>query len=196
VRGGGAGSRWWGAAALSLVAALVVGRALLFDLRVLDSDTMAPGLQAGDLLLVGRRARIDVGDVVVLRIGSDPERYVKRVVALAGSQVELSAGRVFVDGQALDVEDRAAVPFTWRCGAQTAPGRVEVAGARRWQVVASRDDRSVETVPTGSAWVLGDQRARSRDSRTWGPVPLDEIDGEVLAVLWHSRRCGPAGGGA
>ena len=166
MRGGGAGSRWWGAAALSLVAALVVGRALLFDLRVLDSDTMAPGLQAGDLLLVGRRARIDVGDVVVLRIGSDPERYVKRVVALAGSQVELSAGRV------------------------------EVAGARRWQVVASRDDRSVETVPTGSAWVLGDQRARSRDSRTWGPVPLDEIDGEVLAVLWHSRRCGPAGGGA
>ena len=38
-------------------------------------------------------------------------------------------------------------------------------------------------VPSGHVFVLGDNAAVSRDSRAWGPVPIQSIGGLVLTVL-------------
>ena len=40
------------------------------------------------------------------------------------------------------------------------------------------------TVPQGQAWLLGDNRAASLDSRNYGPVPMALIQGRVAAVVW------------
>jgi signal peptidase I len=40
------------------------------------------------------------------------------------------------------------------------------------------------TVPAGSVFVLGDDRANSVDSRTFGPVPLSELVGFVALRVW------------
>jgi signal peptidase I len=40
------------------------------------------------------------------------------------------------------------------------------------------------TVPPGSIFVLGDNRANSVDSRTLGPVRLDALIGQVMLRLW------------
>ena len=40
------------------------------------------------------------------------------------------------------------------------------------------------TVPQGQAWLLGDNRPASLDSRTYGPVPVALIQGRVAAVVW------------
>lgn len=40
-------------------------------------------------------------------------------------------------------------------------------------------------------WVLGDERARSADSRSFGPVPASGIRGKVVLRYWPLSRAGP-----
>jgi signal peptidase I len=39
-------------------------------------------------------------------------------------------------------------------------------------------------VPEGRVFVLGDNRARSIDSREFGPVAVEEVEGRVVLRLW------------
>jgi signal peptidase I len=41
-------------------------------------------------------------------------------------------------------------------------------------------------VPKGHAFVLGDNRVKGQDSRTWGFLPLDRVKGKAT-VVWFSR---------
>ena len=46
-------------------------------------------------------------------------------------------------------------------------------------------------VPEGHCWILGDNLTESRDSRTYGPIPLGLINGKVVAKynsLFHFER--------
>ena len=42
------------------------------------------------------------------------------------------------------------------------------------------DNGSDYTVPAGNVYVLGDNRDQSEDSRAWGPVPLDRVEGKAV----------------
>ncbi len=66
-----------------------------------------------------------------------------------------------------------------------AVGRIEPspAGAK----VGACAPRSHYVVPDGHAFVLGDNRENSADSRFWGPVPLDHLKGKVINIWWSSR---------
>ena len=44
------------------------------------------------------------------------------------------------------------------------------------------------TVPPGSYFMMGDNRAQSCDSRTWGAVPRDKLIGIVFFVYWPPDR--------
>lgn len=46
---------------------------------------------------------------------------------------------------------------------------------------------STVRVPQGSCWIEGDERYHSRDSNTFGPVPLGLVDSRVDWVLWPPR---------
>ena len=43
-------------------------------------------------------------------------------------------------------------------------------------------------VPAGAVLVLGDNRANSLDSRAFGPIRADELQGRVVAVVWPPTR--------
>lgn len=49
--------------------------------------------------------------------------------------------------------------------------------------------RSVR-IPAGHCWVEGDERYHSRDSNSYGPVPLGLLDSRVDFVFWPPRYVG------
>ena len=105
------------------------------------------------------------GDVIVLRDPSgSPELLIKRVVGLPGERVTLANNKVFIDGDLLDE------PYL---------NQPTQGGARSW------------VVPPLHVFVMGDNRSASRDSRIFGPVPLEELVGKALFRYWPIVGVGP-----
>lgn len=134
--------------------ALAVNRSL----RRVEGGSMLPTLAPGDRLLVRPVGPLPPrrGDVVVVRDPRRPRRAtVKRVVGLPGDRMELRSGRLSIDG---------------------------VTHIEPYAHARSGDDSCA--VPPAHLYVLGDNRAGSTDSRTYGPVPM----GHVMAVVLGSVR--------
>jgi len=91
-------------------------------------------------------------------------KFVKRVIGLPGDTVRERNGVVSVNGR------RLSEPYV---------------------AVGHRDRESgAWHVPAGSYFLLGDNRAESCDSRTFGPVPKRDIVGRVFLVYWPPSRLG------
>ena len=138
-------------------AALSVRSTGVQPLRV-ASTSMAPAIGRGDWVVTRDLDRpIRRNDVVLFRFPLGTEgRAVKRVVALAGDDVEIRPRSVVAGGRTIAIAG--------------APG--ENAARRR-----------VETVPKASVFLLGDNAAVSVDSRSFGAVPETEVVGRVLFVV-------------
>ena len=91
--------------------------------------------------------------------------FVKRLVGMPGERIAQREGAVFVDGKRL----AEAYLSRGRRGDGTFPER---------------------RIPDGEYFMLGDNRGQSCDSRVWGPVPRENIIGEVFAVYWPPQRIG------
>ncbi len=134
-----------------------------------EGQSMEPNLHTNQRLVVEKLSYHFHGpqrfDVVVLKVPSQgKELLIKRVIGLPGETVEIKNGHVYVDGQLLEE------PFTT---AETRPGRY-----------------SKVTVPPLHVFVLGDNRDRSNDSRSFGPVPIQNVVGKAWLSYWPPENLG------
>jgi signal peptidase I len=152
--------------------ALVFGfvRPFVVEAFYIPSESMIPTLQIGDRVLVNkfiyRFTEPKRGDVVVFEsVEGGNEDLIKRVVGVPGDEISVRRGKLFVNGE-----------------------------LRRQPYVNKRfPDRSFfapTTVPKGHVFVMGDNRANSRDSRFFGPVPKVKIEGEAFLRFWPLGRIG------
>lgn len=124
---------------------------------VMDGSSMSPTLDAGDKILVRKDSYRDHepehNDLVAfLNPANRRQTWVKRVIALPGDTLEIKAGIVHLNGEALK----------------------EVTGVR-----LDNTNLPLITIPDHHCFVLGDNRANSRDSRHIGPLPMIALVGKV-----------------
>ncbi len=103
------------------------------------------------------------GDIVVLRLRPGDELLIKRVIGLPGEEVSVHDGKVYINGQPLDE------PYLDQ---------------------ETRGNLAPRVVPPLHVFVMGDNRRASNDSRSFGPVHLDNILGRAWFSYWPPSDVG------
>ena len=137
---------------------------VVFGVMSAPNNDMYPRFDSGDLLLYYRLDRdVKAQDTIVL--DKNDTTYVGRVVAVGGDTVDIT------DDERLIVNDNAVV----ETNIFYPTPRYE--GFMNYPV----------TVPEGECFVLVDSRESGEDSRYYGTVSMDEIEGTVITVLRRSN---------
>ena len=147
----------------ALLLALLIS-VFVFRFAVVSGDSMKGTLDNGDLIVVSlnsyKSETPQRNDVVLFeRADLTKGRIVKRVVAVAGDEIEIRDGKLFVNGEVCNESF-----FGFGKNEQFAP----------------------LTVPDGCCFVIGDNFAESNDSRHWNEpfVKYEDIDGKVVCRLF------------
>lgn len=110
------------------------------------------------------------GDVVVFRYPKNPSvYYIKRVIGLPGERIEISHQEVKIYNK------ENPNGFVLNEASYLSPSE-ETMGD------------STTTLTDQEYFVMGDNRKYSSDSRSWGPVPKEDVIGKVLVRAWPFRR--------
>jgi signal peptidase I len=135
---------------------------------------------------VSRREPVS-GDVVQVNLGATYGLY--RIVGVGGQTVEIKGKRVSVDGISLEGSvAQTALVSDDQCRSVSVPTVQAKLGDRVFQVVPGGEDMAI-VVPKNGLFLLGDHRQSAGDSRTWGPISVDAVEGVATRVLWSSDDC-------
>lgn len=131
----------------------------------IPSESMAGTIQTGDVVVSSRldidEEDIERYDILIFRPPDEPDAmYIKRVIGLPGETIEVSNGKIYVNGIELE-ESFVHTPM-------------------------NRTGDGVYEVPEGHYFFVGDNRNNSKDSRFWEKkyVPLENIQAKAKYILF------------
>ncbi|TME69987.1 MAG: signal peptidase I [Chloroflexi bacterium] len=105
------------------------------------------------------------GDIIILRPPTNNSTdFIKRVIALPGEKLLIRSGVVYIDGHRLHepyLPEAWTQSTDWPCGG--CDGKL---------------------MGPNEFFVMGDNRNRSQDSRFFGPITRDRIDGKAWFRIW------------
>jgi signal peptidase I len=105
------------------------------------------------------------GDIIILRPPTDNSKdFIKRVIALPGERLLIRDGIVYINGRKLD---EPYLPEAWTT-------------FNNWPTNGSDG----QVMGPNEYFVMGDNRNRSQDSRIFGPITRDRIDGRAWFRIW------------
>jgi signal peptidase I len=163
----------WAAILLVALLAAFLVKTFLFQAFYIPSTSMTDTLQVNDRVLVNKLSyklhEVNRGDIVVFerppgRVASTIKDLIKRVIALPGETVEGRPDGVYVNGEKLKE------PYLKK-------GSV-------------RDVFPAVTLADDEVFVMGDNRNQSSDSRVFGPIDEDLIEGRAFFRFWPPSSLG------
>jgi signal peptidase I len=105
------------------------------------------------------------GDIIILRPPADNSKdFIKRVIALPGEKLLIRDSVVYINGHRLD---EPYLPEAWTA-------------INNWPT----DGTDGRVMKSNEYFVMGDNRNRSQDSRIFGPIGRDRIDGRAWFRIW------------
>ena len=188
---------------ICIVSAFVIAlliKYFIFTPTLVRQGSMTPTILDGERVLINRLVRtfnmeIKRGDIVTLEKPSSEAdetqiakydtirglknkfvyyvleltktSYIKRVIGLPGEHVYIANGEVYINDEKLDE------PYLTE-GLET-PRRGVFYDVQ---------------VPEGCIFVMGDNRTGSLDSRDFGCIPLDKVEGRVSIRIWPLNKFG------
>jgi len=149
-------------------AILLAGIIQAFIIRpfIVSGTSMDPVIQNGQYLLVDEVSyhfhAPQRGDVIVFKAPPEPTKYyIKMIIGLPGDTVKITDGKVSIFDAAHPEGFALNEPF----------------------ITHPDTDSGTYVVPQGEYFVMGDNRAGSYDSRSWGMLPDANIRGRAILRL-------------
>ncbi len=171
-KGTSAGSYIWEVIKFFILAVVVVAPIRFFIAQpfIVQGASMDPTFATGQYLIVDEITyRFDEpkrGDVIVLRYPKDPKKFfIKRLVGLPGDTLTIKNGVVSIATEEISESFVLDEPYV------------------TYSKTDNKDDEVI-TLSDNEYFVMGDNRAASLDSRTWGVLPQDLIVGRALLRLF------------
>jgi len=138
-------------------------------------SSMEPTLHTKERLIINkiiyRFTTPKRGDIIVLKSPRNPDiDYIKRVVGEPQDAIRISGGALFVNGQKLSEPFTTAPTYSWDGG------------------IIKEGEEYI--VPGGHLFVLGDNRPRSSDSREFGFIPIESVEGRAVFRYFPPEKVG------
>lgn len=175
----------------------VVIKYFIFTPTLVKQTSMTPTIKDGERVLINRLVRtfnmpIYRGDIITFEMPIDTVdgvgvyeetegtmefllhdvleinkiSFIKRVIGVGGDHILIEDGDVYVNGQKVE--------------------EVYLNGIK----TPRRGDFYDVVVPEGYIFVMGDNRSGSSDSRKFGCIPLEKVEGRVTTRIWPLSEFG------
>lgn len=199
-----------------LILVVLIIRSIVASPYHVPTPSMEPTIKVGDRLLANKLAfgirvpftNIKIvswstpkrGDIIVFRPPSEEikDDYVKRVVAIAGDTLEVRDNVLLINGEPQQKQDfndkRQILEDIYDQPEIKELYREDLSGHEHWLITDIDSERrslldnfGPITIPQESVFVMGDNRDNSQDSRVFGSVPLKNVKGKAVFVLWSKK---------
>lgn len=132
----------------------------------IDGNSMLPNFKSGEMILIEKISyfgdrEIKRGDVVAAKFPADPKntRLIKRIIGLPGEFIEYRNSKFFIDS--IELNEKYEI----------------IKGSPPYKEIGSVQ------LKQGEYFLAGDNRPGSSDSRLWGPVQEQDIQGRASFIL-------------
>jgi signal peptidase I len=184
---------------------LLFGTSTIAQPYVIPTSSMHNTLLTGDHLIVDKLAYapadaiskhllpyqdVQRGDIIVFLHPVTPrEDLVKRCIGIPGDHIKMYNKQVYINGKLLNEpyvihqNDSLLYRDNFPQGEPEYTQDPKMA-ARAYQMLHDDVVNGELVVPQGNYFAMGDNRDNSLDSRYWGLVPRDNIQGKPLIIFW------------
>jgi len=201
------------------VAALTI-RSCVFEPYNIPSSSMVPTLLVGDYLFISKfdygysrhsfpfsiplipSGRIFSnpparGDIVVFKVPTNKSTdYIKRVIGLPGDKIQMQHGRLYINGLMVPREKVGNEDWFTESGWQQYTKYIEtLPNGLTHTIYELNDEHPLDhtkewTVPAHHYFMMGDNRDNSQDSRFFGLVPEELLEGKARLIFYSTNGNG------